>query len=61
MLAGTEGAGLAWATLHGNTVSASVPLGMSLALAQGRLRRGDRVLVIVAASGITVGLATFMF
>jgi 3-oxoacyl-[acyl-carrier-protein] synthase III len=46
---------------YGNTVSASVPLGMSLALARGRLRRGDRVLVIVGASGITVGLATFTF
>ncbi len=46
---------------YGNTVSASVPLGMSLAFEEGRLQRGDRVLVIVGASGITVGIATFTF
>jgi 3-oxoacyl-[acyl-carrier-protein] synthase III len=44
---------------YGNTVSASVPLGMSLALADGRARRGDKVLVIVGSAGITVGLASF--
>jgi 3-oxoacyl-[acyl-carrier-protein] synthase III len=46
---------------YGNTVSASVPLGMSVALAEGRLWRGARVLVVVGASGITVGLASFTF
>jgi 3-oxoacyl-[acyl-carrier-protein] synthase III len=46
---------------YGNTVSASVPLGMSLAIREGRLSRGEKVLVIVAASGITVGLASFTF
>jgi 3-oxoacyl-[acyl-carrier-protein] synthase III len=45
----------------GNTVSASVPLGMSIASKEGRLHRGDRVLVLVGASGITVGLASFTF
>ena len=46
---------------YGNTVSATVPLGMSVALADGRLQRGKRVLVLMGASGITVGLATFTF
>ena len=45
----------------GNTVSASVPLGLSIARGTGRLRRGDRVLVIVAGAGIAVGFATFTF
>jgi 3-oxoacyl-[acyl-carrier-protein] synthase III len=45
----------------GNTVSATVPLGMSLALHDGRLKRGDRVLVLVGASGVTVGVLTFTF
>jgi 3-oxoacyl-[acyl-carrier-protein] synthase III len=45
----------------GNTVSASVPLAMSLALQQGQLRRGHRVLVVVGASGISVGLAKFTY
>src|SRR5262249_55525849 len=47
--------------IFGNTVSASVPLGMSVALETGRLRRGQRVLVIVAAGGIVVGLGRFTF
>jgi 3-oxoacyl-[acyl-carrier-protein] synthase III len=46
---------------HGNTVAASVPLGMSLALREGRLRRGHRVLAAVGASGVSVGIATFTF
>ena len=46
---------------YGNTVAASVPLAMSLAQDQGRLHRGDRVLVVIAASGITVGIASFTF
>jgi 3-oxoacyl-[acyl-carrier-protein] synthase III len=46
---------------YGNTVSASVPLGMSLALDAGRLRRGDRVLILVAAAGIVVGLTAFTY
>ena len=46
---------------HGNTVSAAVPLAMSIALQDGRLRRGYRVLVITAAGGIAVGLARFTF
>src|SRR6516225_1728746 len=32
---------------YGNTVSGSVPLGMSTALREGRLKRGDRVLIII--------------
>lgn len=46
---------------YGNTVSASVPLSMSTALREGKLKRGDRVLIIIGAAGITVGLAAFTF
>jgi 3-oxoacyl-[acyl-carrier-protein] synthase III len=45
----------------GNTVSASIPLGLSVAIQEERLKRGDQVLVIVGASGISVGLASFTF
>ena len=45
----------------GNTVSATVPLGMSVALRDGRLERGNRALVMVGASGVTVGVAAFTF
>jgi 3-oxoacyl-[acyl-carrier-protein] synthase III len=46
---------------HGNTVAASLPLGMSLAVEQGLLRRGHKVLLVVGASGITVGCARFSY
>ena len=46
---------------HGNTVSAAVPLATSLALQEGRLKRGNKVLMITAAGGIAVGLARFTF
>jgi 3-oxoacyl-[acyl-carrier-protein] synthase III len=48
-------------TRFGNTVSASVPLGMSLAIEEGRLNRGDQVLVIVGSAGISVAMAAFTF
>ena len=46
---------------YGNCVSASVPLGMSLAFQEGRLRRGDRVLIVVGSAGVSVGLSSFTF
>jgi len=46
---------------YGNVVSASLPLAMSLAHADGRLRRGHRVLLIMGGAGLTTALATFVF
>jgi 3-oxoacyl-[acyl-carrier-protein] synthase III len=46
---------------YGNTVSATVPLGMGVALETGCLTRGRKVLIVVGSSGITVGFATFSF
>lgn len=48
-------------TQYGNTVSASVPLAMSLATQAGRLDRGGKVLVVIGSAGLTVGLATFTY
>jgi 3-oxoacyl-[acyl-carrier-protein] synthase III len=45
----------------GNTVSASVPLAMSLAADEGRLGRGAHVLVVVGSAGLTAGLAAFTY
>jgi len=45
----------------GNTVSASIPLAMRVAEEEGRLRRGDRVVVLVGSAGISVGFATFTY
>jgi 3-oxoacyl-[acyl-carrier-protein] synthase III len=46
---------------YGNTVSASVPLAMSLAVDEGRLVRGAHVLVVVGSAGLTAGLASFTY
>jgi 3-oxoacyl-[acyl-carrier-protein] synthase III len=47
--------------LYGNTVSASVPLAMSLARASGSLRDGASVLILVASAGVSTALARFTF
>lgn len=46
---------------HGNTVSASVPLAMSLAFQNGDLKRGQPVLLIVGSAGFSVGFSAFTF
>ncbi len=42
---------------HGNTSAASIPLAMSVAAADGRLRRGDVVLVEAIGGGLSWGAA----
>jgi 3-oxoacyl-[acyl-carrier-protein] synthase III len=46
---------------YGNTGAASLPLGMSLAIDDGRLRRGDRVLLVLGSAGLTVGFGSLTF
>jgi len=46
---------------YGNVVSASLPLAMSLAMGDGRLHRGNRVLLMMAGAGLTTALSTFVF
>lgn len=46
---------------YGNTISASIPLAMSLGLASGQVQRDMKCLVVVGSAGITVGLASFTF
>ncbi|TXH28082.1 MAG: hypothetical protein E6Q99_02860 [Elusimicrobia bacterium] len=45
----------------GNTVSASIPLGLSLALAEGRLKRGMNVLLTCGSAGLTTAYARFRY
>lgn len=45
---------------YGNVVSASVPLAMSIARAAGKLKDGDRTLVLVASAGMTTAVARFV-
>jgi len=40
---------------YGNTTAATIPLGLRDALAQGRLRKGDLVLIVTVGAGYTTG------
>jgi 3-oxoacyl-[acyl-carrier-protein] synthase III len=45
----------------GNTVSASLPLALAVAEAEGRLQRGMRVLLLMGSAGVTTALASFEY
>jgi len=45
----------------GNTVSASLPLGMAHAIEEGVLERGQRVLMLMGSAGVSAGISTFIF
>lgn len=45
----------------GNTVSASLPLGLAVAEEEGRLQRGMRVLLVMGSAGVTTALASFEY
>jgi 3-oxoacyl-[acyl-carrier-protein] synthase III len=66
-VSGIRGIGLDTARLHdvfprfGNTVSASLPLGMSDAIEGGVLERGQRVLLLMGSAGVSAGISTFIF
>ncbi|WP_411348923.1 beta-ketoacyl-ACP synthase III [Paenibacillus sp. WLX2291] len=40
---------------HGNTIAASIPMGLHEAIVQNRIRRGDRILLIGTAAGLSLG------
>ncbi|WP_379153545.1 beta-ketoacyl-ACP synthase III [Paenibacillus sp. sgz5001063] len=40
---------------HGNTIAASIPMGLHEAVIQGRVQRGDRILFIGTAAGLSLG------
>ncbi|MEJ2144708.1 MAG: 3-oxoacyl-[acyl-carrier-protein] synthase III C-terminal domain-containing protein [Acidobacteriota bacterium] len=45
----------------GNTVSASLPLGLAVAEDEGLLQRGMRVLLVMGSAGVTTALASFEY
>ncbi len=45
----------------GNTGSISIPLGMALAVEDGKLKRGDCVAAIIGASGFSCGATAFVY
>ncbi|MEL7399327.1 MAG: 3-oxoacyl-[acyl-carrier-protein] synthase III C-terminal domain-containing protein, partial [Pseudomonadota bacterium] len=40
---------------HGNTVAASIPMALHEAIQQGKVKRGDRVLLLGTAAGFSAG------
>ncbi|WP_168122854.1 beta-ketoacyl-ACP synthase III [Paenibacillus sp. HB172176] len=40
---------------HGNTIAASIPMGLHEAIIQGKARRGDRLLLLGTAAGLSIG------
>ena len=46
---------------HGNCVAASMPMALDQAARSGRLHRGDRVLLIGTAAGVSVGGTALIF
>ncbi|NOT61025.1 MAG: 3-oxoacyl-ACP synthase, partial [Acidobacteria bacterium] len=40
---------------HGNQVAASLPTALHEAIAQDRIRRGDRVLLLGTSAGVSLG------
>ena len=46
---------------YGNTSSASIPLALAEARAEGRIRPGDRVLMTAFGAGLTWGAALLRF
>jgi len=45
----------------GNTVSASLPLALSVAEAEGRLQRGMRVLLLMGSAGVSTSVCSFVY
>ncbi len=40
---------------HGNTIAASIPMGLHEAIVQNRIQRGDRIMLLGTAAGLTLG------
>jgi 3-oxoacyl-[acyl-carrier-protein] synthase III len=40
---------------HGNTIAAAIPMALHEAIHQGKLKRGDRALLLGTAAGFSVG------
>lgn len=46
---------------HGNTIAASIPMGLHEAVRQGRVKRGSRVLLLGTAAGLSLGGMTLVY
>ena len=46
---------------YGNMIAASIPLALSLAIGDGRVKRGDKVLLIGTSAGFSIGALAFEY
>jgi 3-oxoacyl-[acyl-carrier-protein] synthase-3 len=46
---------------HGNMIAASIPLALHHAIEQGRIRRGDKVLLLGTSAGMSLGMVIFEY
>ena len=46
---------------YGNCVSAGLPMGLSIAIQEGRLERGQRALLVPTGSGSSAGVISFIY
>jgi len=46
---------------YGNTIAASIPLGLHFAIEAGQLKRGHKVLMLGTGAGLALGVATFVY
>jgi 3-oxoacyl-[acyl-carrier-protein] synthase-3 len=46
---------------YGNTIAASIPLGLHFAIESGRLRRGHKVFCLGTAAGLSLGALAFQY
>ncbi|MEK8131382.1 beta-ketoacyl-ACP synthase III [Paenibacillus filicis] len=46
---------------HGNTIAASIPMGLHEAVKQGRIERGDSVLLLGTSAGLSLGGLAFVY
>lgn len=46
---------------HGNTIAASIPMGLHEAVQSGKIQRGDRILLLGTAAGLSLGGITLVY
>jgi 3-oxoacyl-[acyl-carrier-protein] synthase-3 len=46
---------------HGNMIAASIPLALHMAIEQGRVKRGDRVMLLGTSAGMSIGSVVFEY
>lgn len=46
---------------HGNMIAASIPLALHYAIEQGRISRGDKVLLMGTSAGMSIGSVIFEY